>query len=125
MKAAMNDLTTRIDYEGVCFKAGDFGEMNIAHVHLPAGADAGPLLEGMPQDLCPCPHWGYVVKGSVHVKYRDGHEETVRAGEVYHWPPGHTIRVDEDYEAVEFSPSEPMNQVLGHLAKKLNEAADA
>jgi uncharacterized RmlC-like cupin family protein len=120
MKTAMTDLTTRIDHEGVCYKTTDFGEMNIAHVHLPAGADAGPLLEGMPQDLCPCPHWGYVVKGSIHVHYGDGREETVRAGDVYYWPPGHTVKVDEDFEAVEFSPSESMNQVLGHIAEKLH-----
>lgn len=119
MKTAMDDLKTRIDHEGVRFDAADFGEMNVAHVHFPAGADATPLLKGMPQDLCPCPHWGVVVKGSIHVRYGDGREETVRAGEVYYWPPGHTVSVDEDYEAVEFSPSGPMNEVMRHLERQL------
>ncbi|MDZ7685360.1 MAG: hypothetical protein U5O39_10495 [Gammaproteobacteria bacterium] len=33
-------------------------------------------------DLCQCPHWGTVVKGSIRVTYADGSEEVVRAGEV-------------------------------------------
>jgi hypothetical protein len=27
--------------------------------------------------------------------------------------------VDEDYEAIEFSPSAPMNEVLAHVSRKL------
>jgi hypothetical protein len=60
-----------------------------------------------------------VLKGSIHVRYAGGREETVRAGDVYYWPPGHTVRVDEDYEAVEFSPSGPMGEVIDHLNAKL------
>ena len=52
-------------------------------------------------------------------KRSDGTEEIVRAGEVYYWPPGHTVWVDEDYEAVEFSPAGPMGQVIDHLKSKL------
>ena len=78
-----------------------------------------PLLEGLPQSLCPCPHWGTVLKGSIHVRYADGREEVVRAGDVYYWPPGHTVWVDEDYEAVEFSPSRPMCDLIDHLNSKL------
>ena len=61
-----------------------------------------------------------MLKGSIHVRYADGREETVHAGEVYYWPPGHTVRVDEDYEAVEFSPSGPMGELIAHLKSKLN-----
>ena len=53
------------------------------------------------------------------MRYADGSEETVHAGDAYYWPPGHTVRVDEDYEAVEFSPSGPMREVIDHLNSKL------
>ncbi len=53
------------------------------------------------------------------MRYADGKEETVRAGEAYYWPPGHTVRVDEDYESVEFSPSRPMNDIIAHLKAKM------
>ncbi|CAN0426175.1 unnamed protein product, partial [Ectocarpus sp. 13 AM-2016] len=60
-----------------------------------------------------------VLKGSINVRYADGQEETVHAGEVYYWPPGHTVSVDEDYESVEFSPSDQMGELIKHLAMKM------
>jgi hypothetical protein len=119
MKEKRTELPTRLEAGGVCIQAHDWGDINVARIRFPKGADAAPLLEGLPQNLCQCPHWGTVLKGSIHVSYADGSEETVNAGEVYYWPPGHTVRVDEDYEAVEFSPSGPMGEVIEHLKSKL------
>jgi hypothetical protein len=34
--------------------------MAAEYVQLPAGADFTPMLEGLPDDMCQCPHWGYV-----------------------------------------------------------------
>jgi len=119
VKHERTKLPTRLEAEGVCIQAEDWGGLNVARIRFPEGADATPLLAGMPGDLCPCPHWGTVLRGSIHVRYADGAEEVVRAGEVYYWPPGHTVRVDEDYEALEFSPSGPMGEVIAHLAGKL------
>ena len=119
MKKVIDELPTRLEAGGVCFQSQDWGDINVARVRFPAGADAAPLLEGLPENLCQCPHWGTVVKGSIHVTYADGTEETVNAGEVYYWPPGHTVRVDEDYEAIEFSPSGQMGELMDHLEAKL------
>ena len=119
MNENRSDLPTRLEAGGVCIQAQDWGDLNVARIRFPKGADAAPLLKGMPGDLCPCPHWGTVLRGSIHVRYADGHEETVRAGEVYYWPPHHTVRVDEDYEAIEFSPSQAMGSVIEHLKTKL------
>jgi hypothetical protein len=119
VKQPMSELPTRLEAGGVCIQAQDWGELNVARIRFPKGADATPLLEGLPQNLCPCPHWGTVLRGSIHVRYADGREEVVRAGDVYYWPPGHTVWVDEDYEAVEFSPSGPMCDLIDHLNSKL------
>ena len=119
MKCICSELPTSLEAGGVCIQGQDWGDINVARIRFPAGADAAPLLEGMPDDLCPCPHWGTVVKGSIHVTYADGSEETVHAGEVYYWPPGHTVRVDEDYEAIEFSPRGEMAELIEHLRGKL------
>jgi quercetin dioxygenase-like cupin family protein len=54
-------------------------------------------------ELCPCPHWGYVLKGRLQIQYADG-EETLRAGDVYYLPPGHTGVAEEDTEFLEISP---------------------
>ena len=119
MKCTCNDLSTRLDAGGVCIQGEDWGGFNVARIRFPAGADATPLLEGMPDNLCQVPHWGTVVKGSIHVTYGDGSVETVHAGEVYYWPPGHTVRVDEDYEAIEFSPAGEMAELVDHLRAKM------
>lgn len=119
MKQECTALPKRLEAGGVSICSQDWGDMNVAHIRFPKGADATPLLAGLPQNLCQCPHWGKVLKGSIHVRYADGQEEVVRAGDVYYWPPGHTVWVDEDYESVEFSPSGPMNEVIAHLKSKI------
>ena len=50
-----------------------------------------PVLVGLPNDRCPSPHWGIILEGSIRVQHADGTEETAGAGEVYYWPPGHTV----------------------------------
>jgi hypothetical protein len=120
MKDTPNDMPTKLEAGGVCIQAHDWGDLNVARIRFPAGADATPLLEGMPDNLCQCPHWGTVVKGSINIRYADGKTETVKAGEVYYWPPGHTVWVDEDYEALEFSPAGPMGEVINHLKDTMN-----
>jgi hypothetical protein len=119
MKMNCEALPDSLNAGGVRIQGADWGALNISHIHFPAGADATPLLEGLPGDLCQCPHWGMVLKGSINVRYGDGRTETVRAGEVYYWPPGHTVSVDEDYRSIEFSPADEMGEVVRHLRRKM------
>lgn len=117
-----NDTATlpeRLKAGDLCVQGVDWGGLNIARIRFPKGSDAKPLLEGLPGNVCQCPHWGVVLKGSIHVDYSDGRRETVRAGQVYYWPPGHSVSVDEDYEAIEFSPQDEMGEVIEHLRGKL------
>lgn len=41
------------------------------------------------------------------------------AGEMYCWPAGHTVVVEEAVEMVEFSPHDQMSEVLAHVVGKL------
>ena len=52
MKQDKNQLPTRLEAGGVCFQGHDWGELNVARVRFPAGADATPLLEGLPGNMC-------------------------------------------------------------------------
>lgn len=112
-------LATSVRAGEATIRGTDWGGINVAHIRFPKGTDARPLLQGMPGDVCHAPHWGYVLEGSIHVRYSDGKEEVVRAGEVYYWPPGHTVWVDEDYSSVEFSPAKEMGETLAHLNSKI------
>jgi hypothetical protein len=89
--------------------------MAFRHACAPGGADMAPLLTGLPGDRCPSPHWGIVLAGSIHMVHADGTTETVRAGEVYHWPTGHTGTTDEPVEFLEIGPVEPMRQFNRHV----------
>jgi hypothetical protein len=96
-----------------------WGDLAVRHVNLPAGTDFTPLFVGLPGDLCQCPHWGYVVEGSIHLRYSDGTEEVTEAGEIYYWPGGHTGWTTEPVVFVEFSPADQLAPVMEHLAAKM------
>ena len=108
MRASRDELPELL---GAAIRGTDWVDLRSAIVSLPTGTDVAPLLKGLPDDLCPCPHWGYVVKGQVRVIYAD-RQEVLRAGDVYYMPPGHSAVVEEDYEGIEFSPSAGHEQVL-------------
>lgn len=119
MKERSTDLPVRLEAKGVRIQGRYWGDMDVARVRVPPGGDLTPLLKGLPDDLCPCPHWGALLSGAAHVGYADGHQETVRAGEDYYWPPGHTVWTDEGYEAFQISPQAPMHQMLEHVRTRL------
>ena len=120
MNERAKNLPTTIDAGGVKFQTVDWAGLNVARVCLPGGADATPLLKGLPGNLCQAPHWGYVLKGSIHVTYGDGREERVTAGERVplaggaHRPGGRGLRVHR------VQPVRPMGEVLAHVSRKLH-----
>lgn len=59
------------------------GALTVAFVRLPGGANLAPALRGLPDDLCPCPHWGYMLKGRVRMHTTGGPTEYV-AGEAFY-----------------------------------------
>lgn len=119
MKKAMEALDSAIDVEGVSVKGEAWGPMIAGRLKMAAGTDLAPVLSGLPNDCCQCPHWGYVIDGEIAVTYADGTEETVTTGDLYYWPPGHTIRMVKDTTYVEFSPTEEMAHVLAHVKGKM------
>lgn len=101
--------------EGLRTCSTDQGGMTIGYAEMPAGMDITPALKGLPDDLCQCPHWGYILEGAVQVRYADGSQEIVEAGDVFHWPAGHTAWFDEDTKWVEFSPEGKFKEIMDHF----------
>ena len=118
MKSRKEDLPVALQLPVATFRMNEWGDTSAAYVTLKAGADASPLLEGLPGDTCQCPHWGYMLTGAIHVRYTDGKEEVCRAGDMFYWPAGHTVRVEEDTSFVEFSPRKELKKVYDHIGKK-------
>lgn len=92
----------------------------IGIVETTADADLTPLLQGLPNDQCQCPHWGYVLKGSMWWRYGD-HEEVTRAGDAFFIPPGHTSGAAADSEFVVFSPAKEGAELDAHIARRAAE----
>ena len=78
-----------------------------------------PLLEGLEDDGCQAPHWGYVISGHLVVTYTHGDTDTCTTGDVFYWPPGHSVRVVEDAEVILFSPHLEHAAVMDHMRQKM------
>ncbi len=126
MRMQKNDVPVRIDIPGATARqqtgfgdATGYGSLSGEYFSLGAGTDIAPLLQGLKDDLCQAPHWGYLIQGQLTVTYTDGGQETVRGGDMFHWPPGHTVKVGEDAEIVMFSPQHEHSQVIDHMLDKM------
>jgi len=90
------------------------GGISAGFVRLPAGADLRPATKGLPDDLCQCPHWGYMLKGRVRMHTENG-AQVYEAGQSFYWAPGHAPEALEDSEYVDFSPTDEFNHVIDHI----------
>jgi hypothetical protein len=88
--------------------------MTVGLFRLPGGTDLRPLLQGLEGDLCQCPHWGYMLKGTVRMHTPSGPRD-YEAGQAFYWAPGHAPEALEDVEYVDFSPTQELNAVLSHV----------
>jgi hypothetical protein len=121
MRASRHELPELL---GPAMRGSDWGDLRATVVAMPAGTDARPLFKGLPDDRCPAPHWGYVIKGQLRVIYAD-REEVLRTGDLYYLPPGHTAVVEEDFEGVEFSNPVAHEQVLDVIKRNAARAQTA
>jgi hypothetical protein len=118
MRGSKQDIPVEMEEMGVVIRQLEWGDMNVAFESMPKGTDTEPIFKGLPDDRCSCPHWGYVVKGQFRVRYK-GHEETIKAGDVYYLAPGHLPIFDEDTELVEFSPRGEYQKTLEVVSRNI------
>jgi mannose-6-phosphate isomerase-like protein (cupin superfamily) len=124
MRIPNNELPVKIDAPGAHARhLPDFGAASgtfaAEYFTLGAGADLAPLLQGLEHDACQSAHWGFVVTGAVVVTYSDGTDERCSTGDVFYWPPGHSVRVETNAELVMFSPQVDHAPVLDHILAKM------
>ena len=126
MRISKNDIPVKIDAPGAIARqqtgfgdATDYSTMGGEHFSLAAGADLAPLLKGLEGDMCQSPHWGYMIQGECTVSYGDGSQEKVITGDLFYWPPGHTIRMEKDSEFVLFSPQHEHTPVMDHVRQQM------
>lgn len=97
-------------------EASQYGPLAAEYFSLAEGTDIAPLLQGLDHDSCHSPHWGYVLAGQLVVTYDDHPDETCVGGDLFYWPPGHSVRVTDDAEIILFSPRAEHTAVIDHMA---------
>ena len=121
MRATRDELPILFGADPAVIRGADWEGLRSMIVCLPAGTDLAPVLKGLPNDLCPCPHWGYMLKGRVRMHTTAGHQDFV-AGEAFYWAPGHAPEALEDSEYVDFSPTAEFAKVVDHITSGAGEA---
>ena len=98
-----------------CMRSIKAGNMEIGATWVRKPLDTTPYYKGLPNDACPCDHYGYVVSGSFRIRYLDGSEEKVEAGELYYIPKGHYFLYDEPCHHLEINPHEDLQRLMKHF----------
>ena len=126
MRISKDQIPAKIDVPGaVARQATDFGDatgfgrMSGEYFSLGAGTDIAPLLKGLKDDSCQAPHWGYMIAGELVVTYTDGRIDTCREHDLFYWPPGHSVRVEQDADVILFSPQTEHIEVMDHMLAKM------
>jgi len=101
----------------------ELGAYTVDFTTIREDMDLTPLLKGLPDDLCQCPHWGLVLKGRLHVHYADS-EEDIEAGEAFYMPPGHAPRAEAGSEFIQFSPTKELQATMAVMGKNMQAMKD-
>ncbi|MGH9457254.1 MAG: cupin domain-containing protein [Thermoanaerobaculia bacterium] len=125
MRVAKQDVDVKMDIPGaVVRQRTGFGEAGAGTISgeyftLASGVDTTPLFVGLEGGVCDCPHWGFVLRGRLTTTSASGEKETVTANDLFYWPPGHNVFVDDDAEIIMFSPQREHTRVIDHMREKV------
>ena len=120
-KASKETTTQGGDFGPVTDRSEELEGYTVNFVTFHEDVDGTPLLKGLPDDRCQCPHWGYVLKGAMTFQYADG-DEVVGAGEAFYTPPGHVpVKHQPGTEVVMFSPTEELRVTEEAMNRNMQE----
>ncbi len=115
MRAAKIDIAVGFEDGKSYGRYREWGDMDVGWEGWQAGRDSTEAFKILPGGSCQVPHWGYMIKGRVRVKYGD-HDEVINAGEAFYMQPGHIPVTEEDCEMVWFAPKGETKKVMEMLA---------
>jgi hypothetical protein len=120
-KVSKDSATQGGEFGPVTDRAEQLEGYTVNFVTFHEDVDATPLLKGLPDDRCQCPHWGYVIKGRLTYRFGD-REEVYEAGDAFYQPPGHVgVSNEPGAEFVQFSPTEQLNETEAVMARNMKE----
>jgi hypothetical protein len=118
-KVSRESATQGGDYGPVDDRYEEVEGYRIGFTTFKEDIDATPLLKGLRDDRCQCPHWGYVVSGRVVFRFPD-REETYEAGDAFYTPPGHIpVQHEPGSEILMFSPAEEIRETEAAIMQNM------
>jgi hypothetical protein len=118
MPSAAHDELPEVELApGYSSRCADWGGITVAFEKAHAGQDVSRMLTDLPDGRCQAPHWGYLFTGRVVVDYGD-RQETIVGGQAYYIAPGHALTFEEASDALEFTPTEALEQTLAAVRKR-------
>ena len=119
MPKVSKDSAAQVQDHGIVEdRSSDLDGYTVNFVTFRQEIDHAPLLHGLPGDRCPCPHWGYVIKGRITYRFED-HDEVCEAGDAFYAPPGHIPVVEAGTEILQFSPAQELQNVTAVLLENV------
>ena len=107
------DVPIALKDDNVEVRLSEVGEMTVGYFRFAKGTDLGPALVGLPGDMCQCPHWGYMLEGTLLMRTPSG-DHTYEAGQAFYWDPGRAPEALQDCAYVDFSPTHRLDRWPGH-----------
>jgi mannose-6-phosphate isomerase-like protein (cupin superfamily) len=121
MPKVSKESATRVEDHGpVEERSEDVDGYTVNFLTFRVDIDGAPLLKGLPDDKCNCPHWGYVLNGKIVYHYGD-RDEVFETGDAFYVPAGHTPEVAAGTEYLQFSPSEELRVVSEKMLENARE----
>jgi hypothetical protein len=119
MPKISRESAKKIEHGPVVDRTGELAGYAVNFVEFRQDVDATPLLKGLPGDRCQCPHWGYVLKGKMTMRFADS-EEVYEAGDAFYAPAGHIpIRHEPGTEILLFSPADELKKTETAMEKNM------
>ena len=120
MAKASSATAERVEDYGVALdRSSRLDGYTVSFVTITKSHDLAPVLAALPTGRCTCPHWGYVLKGRVVVRY-DDREDVLGPGDAFYMAPGHAPEAEEGTELIQFSPTDQLEQVEAAIAAALH-----
>jgi hypothetical protein len=118
-KISKQSATQGGDYGPVVDRNEELEGYRISFTAFREDIDATPLLKGLPDDRCQCPHWGYVITGRLTFRFPD-RDEVYEAGDAFYTQPGHIpVQHQPGTEIVMFSPAHELRETEAVMMRNM------
>src|SRR5262249_51427732 len=109
------------DYGPVVDRSEEVEGYRIGFTTFREDVDGTPLMKGLPDDMCQCPHWGYVISGKATFRF-DDRDEVYETGDAFYTPPGHIpVKHEPGTELLMFSPAAELHETEAMMMKNMQE----